>query len=63
MKPEVERYLERIGWRGELWQDMPTLAALVRAHRYAVSYETLDLWFRREFSLAIPAIYDKKTQE
>ena len=59
MKREVTAYLDRIGWSGELRQDLPTLAALVRAHRYAVPYETLDLWFRREFSLAIPAIYDK----
>ena len=39
--------------------DLQTLAALVRAHRFAVPYETLDLWLRRDFSLEIPAMYEK----
>ena len=59
MKREVELYLDRIGWRDGVRTDLPTLAALVRAHRFSVPYETLDLWFRREFSLEVPAMYEK----
>lgn len=56
---EAGAYLARIGWSGEIRPDARTLAALVRAHRFSVPYETLDLWHRRSFTLDLEAIYDK----
>lgn len=55
----AQDYLARIGFKGEVRHDVATLAALVKAHRYSVPYETLDLWHRRDFTLELPAIYDK----
>lgn len=52
-------YLERIGYRGGREPTAANLAALVRAHRLAVPYETLDLWRRRSTTLRLKEIYDK----
>ena len=52
-------YLERIGYRGGREPTAANLAALVRAHRLAVPYETLDLWRRRRTTLRLEEIYDK----
>ena len=57
---DAERYLSRIGWTGGVPRpDVATLAALVRAHRFSVPYETLDLWRRRPFSLGLDEMFDK----
>ena len=52
-------YLGRIGYRGGRAPTAANLAALVRAHRFAVPYETLDLWRRRRTTLRLEEIYDK----
>ena len=49
---KVEDYLERIGYRGGREPSAANLAALVKAHRLAVPYETLDLWRGRHVTLA-----------
>lgn len=54
-----EAYLRRIGFCGGRESTMANLAALVRAHRLAVPYETLDLWRRRRTTLQLEEIYDK----
>ena len=56
---DVGKYLERIGYRGGTEPTAANLAALVRAHRLAVPYETLDLWRGRHVTLATEALYDK----
>lgn len=56
---DVARYLERIGYTGDLTPNAANLAALVRAHRLRVPYETLDLWRGVHTSLALDALYDK----
>jgi len=56
---DVARYLERIGHAGDLTPDAANLAALVRAHRLRVPYETLDLWRGVHASLDLDALYDK----
>ena len=56
---DVDDYLGRIGYRGGCEPTMANLAALVRAHRLAVPYETLDLWRRRRTTLRLEEIYDK----
>ena len=55
----VDAYLERIGYRGGREPTAANLAALVRAHRLAVPYETLDLWRRRPTTLQLDELYDK----
>ena len=54
-----DAYLGRIGYRGGREPNVANLAALVRAHRLAVPYETLDLWRRRRTTLRMEEIYDK----
>ena len=56
---KVEDYLARIGYRGGRGPSAANLAALVKAHRLAVPYETLDLWRGRHVTLATEEIYDK----
>ena len=56
---DVEAYLGRIGFRGGREPTAANLAALVKAHRFAVPYETLDLWRRRRTTLRLEEIYDK----
>lgn len=56
---KVEEYLERIGYAGGREPNAENLAALAKAHRFSVPYETLDLWRRRRTTLATEAIYDK----
>ena len=56
---DIERYLERIGYRGGREPNAENLAALVKAHRLAVPYETLDIWRGRHTTLATDELYDK----
>ena len=56
---DAEKYLERIGYRGGREPNAANLAALVKAHRLAVPYETLDLWRGRHVTLATEELYDK----
>ena len=56
---KVADYLERIGYRGGTEPTAANLASLVKAHRLAVPYETLDLWRGHHTTLANEAIYDK----
>ena len=43
---DVERYLERIRYGGWVRPDLPTLAALQRAHLTTVPFENLDVYYR-----------------
>ena len=56
---KVDNYLKRINYEGDLKRDAATLAGLQTAHLKAVPYENLDLYFRRDFTLAYGEIYDK----
>ena len=56
---DVEKYLERIGYRGGREPSAANLAALVKAHRLAVPYETLDPWRGRHVTLATEELFDK----
>ena len=56
---DVDLYLSRIGYTGGREPTSANLVALVRAHRFAVPYETLDLWRRRPCTLATEELYDK----
>ena len=56
---DIGKYLERIGYRGGREPSAANLTALLKAHRLAVPYETLDLWRGRHVTLATEEIYDK----
>ena len=56
---DSDAYLRRIGYLGGREPTAANLAALVRAHRLAVPYETLDLWRRRHTTLRLEDVYDK----
>lgn len=59
MKPDVQAYLDRIGYGGSTAPNAETLAALQYAHLHAVPYENLDLIRGIPLSLAIDRLYDK----
>ena len=56
---KVEDYLGRIGYCGGREPNAANLTALVKAHRLAVPYETLDLWRGRHVTLATEELFDK----
>lgn len=56
---DIETYLERIGYTGGREPNAENLEALVKAHRFTVPYESLDLWRQRHTTLETEAIYDK----
>ena len=58
-KLDKDAYLGRIGYRGGREPTAANLAALARAHRLAVPYESLDLWRRRRTTLRLEEVYDK----
>ncbi|MCC6801501.1 MAG: arylamine N-acetyltransferase [Anaerolineae bacterium] len=56
---DVNAYLERIGYHGELEPTLDTLTALHRAHLMAIPYENLDIHLGSYLSLDEAAIFDK----
>lgn len=56
---DVGKYLERIGYRGGREQTAANLSALVRAHRIAVPYETLEIWRHRRTTLDPDELFDR----
>ena len=59
MKPDLDRYLERIGYSGPFAVDAATLRVLHRDHLRAIPYENLDVQLGRPLTLDIERIYDK----
>ena len=49
-------YMQRLGYTGPLAPTAATLAALHRAHLYAVPFENLDIGLGRPLSLALPFV-------
>lgn len=56
---DLNVYLERIRYDGPLRRDAATLAALHRAHLFAIPYENLDVQLGRAVSTSVPQIFDK----
>jgi len=56
---ELAAYLERIGFSGAPRPDAETLAALQRAHRFAVAFENLDIPLGRGVALAPERLFEK----
>jgi N-hydroxyarylamine O-acetyltransferase len=59
MTIDMERYLARIGWRGELRADAGTLAGLLHAHMTSIPFENLDVLLGRPVRLDLDALQDK----
>lgn len=60
---DLGRYLKRIGYVGGKTPTADNLAALVKAHRLTVPYETLDLWRGESFEISTETIYKKIVEE
>lgn len=56
---DVDRYLERIGYGGWVRPDLPTLAALQRAHLTTVPFENLDVYYRTGVEIGVDWALDK----
>ncbi len=57
---DIQAYLDRIAFAGsDLTPNVGLLRALQTAHAMHVPYENLDIYFRRDVSLAYEAMYEK----
>lgn len=56
---QLAAYFERIGYGGTPRPDRETLAALQRAHRFAVTFENFDIPLGRGIALAPERLFDK----
>ncbi|MFN8475984.1 MAG: arylamine N-acetyltransferase [Anaerolineae bacterium] len=55
----IEAYLQRIGYTGSRVPDSATLAAIHRAHLFAVPFENLDIHLGRPITLELASRYAK----
>lgn len=55
----VQKYLERIEYRGDTRPNAENLSALQEAHLYAVPYENMDILWNRPIVLEKEALYAK----
>lgn len=55
----IEKYLERIGFNGQLDGSLRTLNELQEAHCHTVPYENLDILKKQELSLNIEDLFNK----
>ena len=55
----LQRYFDRIGYRGACRPDTEVLFALQKAHVCSVPFENLDVQFRRTLTTSVDAAYDK----
>lgn len=56
---DLDAYLARIGWDGPREATAATLAAVHRAHAFAVPFENLDVQMGLPVRLDLPALFDK----
>ncbi len=57
--PDVEAYLNRIGYRSQVWPNLVTLRGLHLTHLFRVPFENLDIYFDREIVLDEATWFDK----
>lgn len=55
----LDNYLERIGYRGAIQPDLPTLAAINAAHVNSIPFEVFDPLLRRPVNLDLVALQEK----
>lgn len=56
---DLDAYLDRVGWRGDLRADHATLAGLLRAHMRHIPFENIDVLLGRDVRLDLDAVADK----
>ncbi len=56
---DVDKYLERINYKGPLLPDLKTLQGLHLAHLQSVPFENLDIRLKRTLRITEEAIWDK----
>ncbi|MER5730418.1 arylamine N-acetyltransferase [Streptomyces sp. NPDC002138] len=56
---DLDAYLARIGYAGELLPDLDTLRAVHRAHTAAIPFESIDVLLGHPISLEVKSIEDK----
>ncbi len=56
---DTDRYLRRIGYRGDVGPTSDVLVALAQAHVQTVPFENFDIHLRTPIELGLKAIYDK----
>src|SRR5690625_1893055 len=59
VKPDVARYLERIGYSGPIDGSINTLIQIQERHLHNVPYENFDILKQMPLSLEIPDLFDK----
>ena len=55
----LELYLRRIEYSGEIYEDLPTLRSLLHHHVFTIPFEIFDIHSRTPISLQIESIYRK----
>lgn len=63
MKPDLNKYFERIGFDGDSKPDLATLRTIHRAHVLTIPYENLDVYLERPVDQDITRIYRKIIHE
>jgi N-hydroxyarylamine O-acetyltransferase len=58
-EPSIDRYLDRIGYRGPLTPSLATLERLHRAHLGAIPYENLDIHLGRPMPIGVGPAFRK----
>lgn len=56
---DLDAYLKRIDWRGQVRQDLATLRGLQQAHMMRIPFENLDVLLGRPVRLDLPGLQDK----
>ena len=58
-RPDVDAYLRRIRFAGDVAPTYATLAAIVRAHALAIPFENLDVLLHRPIRLDLDGVQQK----
>ena len=60
---ELDAYLDRVGWRGDVRPDYETLAGLLDAHMARIPFENLDVLLGRPVRLDLESLSSKLVAE
>jgi len=60
---DIQRYLDRIHYQGNLDVNLDTLTELQRAHLHNIPFESLDIYLGNRIRLDLERVYDKVVQK
>ena len=63
MEPDLQQYLQRVGFEGQARPDLATFVGIHRAHALAIPYENLDVYLERPVDQDMPRIFNKIVNE